>query len=79
MEQREEQMIASVVEQDPELRKLYEEHLDLEKRLEDLNAKAHLSPEEELEKKRMQKQKLVGKDKIMEILGRHKIEYPMER
>jgi len=72
MEQREEQMIASFVGQDPELRKYYEEHLDLEKRLEELNTKVHLSPEEELEKKRMQKQKLVGKDKIMEILDRYK-------
>jgi uncharacterized protein len=72
MEQREEQMIASFVGQDPELRKYYEEHLDLEKRLEELNTKAHLSPEEEFEKKRMQKQKLVGKDKIMEILDRYK-------
>jgi uncharacterized protein len=72
MEQREEQMIASFVGQDPELRKYYEEHLDLEKRLEELNTKVHLSPEEEFEKKRMQKQKLVGKDKIMEILDRYK-------
>lgn len=77
MEQREEQMIASVVEQDPELRKYYEEHLDLEKRLEELNTKVHLSPEEEFEKKRMQKQKLVGKDKIMEILERYKPEHPI--
>lgn len=76
MEQREEQMIASVVEQDPELRRLYEEHLELEKRLEELNAKGHLSTEEDFEKKRMQKQKLVGKDKIMEILGRYKPEHP---
>ena len=71
MEQREEQMIASVVEQDPELRGYYEEHLALEKRLEELNAKAHLSPEEELDKKRVQKQKLIGKDKIVEILERY--------
>ena len=72
MEPREEQMIASVVDRDPELRKYYEEHLELEKRLDDLNSRMHLSPEEELEKKRLQKQKLIGKDKIMEILGRYK-------
>jgi len=72
MEQREEQMIASVVDQDPELRRYYEEHLELEKRLDDLNNRVYLSPEEEVEKKRLQKQKLIGKDKIMEILGRYK-------
>ena len=77
MEQREEQIIASFVGQDPELRKYYEEHRDLEKRLDDLNAKAYLSPEEELEKKTVQKRKLVGKDKIMEILERYKPEHPV--
>lgn len=72
MEPREEEMIASVVDRDPELRKYYEEHLELEKRLDVLNSRMHLSPEEEVEKKRLQKQKLIGKDKIMEILGRYK-------
>jgi uncharacterized protein YdcH (DUF465 family) len=72
MEPREEQMIASFVDQDPELRRYYEEHLELEKRLDDLNGRIYLSPEEEVERKRLQKQKLIGKDKIMQILGRYK-------
>ena len=72
MERREEQMIASFVDQDPELRRYYEEHLELEKRLDDLNNRIYLSPEEEVERKRLQKQKLIGKDKIMQILGRYK-------
>ena len=72
MEEREEQMIASVLDQDPELRKYYEEHLEYEKRLVDLHDKGYLSPEDEIEKKRIQKLKLVGKDKIMEILDKYK-------
>ena len=72
MEEREEQMIASVLDQDPELRKYYEEHLAYEKRLVDLHDKGYLSPEDEIEKKRIQKLKLVGKDKIMEILDKYK-------
>lgn len=72
MEQREEAAIASLLEQDEELRRYYEEHLELEKKLQDFNEKAYLSAEEEIEKKRLQKLKLIGKDKIMEILGRHK-------
>ena len=72
MEEREEQMIASVLDRDPELRKYYAEHLDYEKQLVDLHDKGYLSPEEEMEKKRIQKLKLVGKDKIMEILGKYK-------
>ena len=72
MEEREEQMIASVLDRDPELRKYYEEHREYEKRLVDLHDKGYLSPEEEMEKKRIQKLKLVGKDKIMEILGKYR-------
>lgn len=72
MEEREERMIASFLDKDPELRKYYEEHLAYEKSLADLHDKGYLSPEEELEKKRIQKLKLAGKDKIMEILGKYK-------
>jgi len=47
-------------------------HLDLEKRLARLQHKHYLTPEEDLEKKRIQKIKLAGKDRIMEILGRYR-------
>jgi uncharacterized protein YdcH (DUF465 family) len=72
MERREEEFIVSLLDRDPELRKYYEEHQDLEKQLEDFRHKSHLTPLEEMEKKRLQKLKLAGKDKIMEILGRHR-------
>ena len=55
-----------------ELRERYEEHRELEQRLEALQQRMYLSPEEELEKKRLQKLKLAGKDRIMEILSRHR-------
>ena len=72
MEAREEQVIVSLLDKDPELKKYYEEHQQLEKRLAEFHHKHYLSPEEEVEMKRIQKLKLVGKDKIMEILGRHR-------
>jgi uncharacterized protein YdcH (DUF465 family) len=72
MEAREEQVIVSLLDKDPELKKYYEEHQQLEKKLAEFHHKHHLSPEEEIEMKRIQKLKLVGKDKIMEILGRHR-------
>ena len=72
MEPREEAAIVSLLDKDPELRKHYEEHQELEKRLSEFQHKHHLSPEEEIEMKRIQKLKLAGKDKIMEILGRHR-------
>lgn len=72
MEHREEQAIVSLLDKDPELKSFYEEHQELEKQLAVIQHKHHLSPEEEIEMKRIQKLKLAGKDKIMEILGKHR-------
>ena len=72
MESREEQVIVSLLDKDPELKRYYEEHQELEKKLSVFQHKHYLSPQEEVEMKRIQKLKLIGKDKIMEILGRHR-------
>ena len=72
MENKEEQAIVSLLDKDPELKKFYEEHQELEKQLAVFQHKHHLSTEEEVEMKRIQKLKLAGKDKIMEILGKHR-------
>ena len=72
MEKREEELILSLVDRVPELSSLYTEHQDLKKQLDTLNHKHHLTAEEELEKKRIQKLKLAGKDRIMAILATHR-------
>jgi uncharacterized protein len=72
MEKHEEDLIRSLIDRDPELRRHYEEHLLLEKQLAALQHKHFLTPEEEVERKRIQKIKLAGKDRIMEILGRYR-------
>ena len=72
MENREELAIVSLLDRDPELKKYYDEHQELEKKLSEYQHKHHLSPEEEVEMKRIQKLKLVGKDKMMAILGKHR-------
>jgi hypothetical protein len=72
MELREETLIRSLMETDIELRHHYEEHVELKRQSEELKLKPHLTEEEELELKRIQKQKLAGKDRIMEILSRHR-------
>jgi len=72
MERREEEFIISFLDKDPELKKYYEEHQELEKKLQGYQHKLHLSPLEEIEKKKLQKLKLAGKDKIMEILGKYR-------
>jgi uncharacterized protein YdcH (DUF465 family) len=72
MEKKDEELIQALLEREPELRQYYDEHVDLERQLDSLQQKAYLTPEEEMEKKRLQKRKLAGKDKIMEILSRHR-------
>ena len=72
MEMKDKQTIVSLLDKDAELRKFYEEHRELEKKLADFQHKHHLSPEEEVEMKKIQKLKLAGKDRMMEILGRYR-------
>jgi uncharacterized protein len=72
METKDEELIKTLLDRDPELRRYYEEHQDLEKQLTQFQGRMHLTPEEEVEKKRIQKLKLAGKDRIMEILARHR-------
>lgn len=72
MEKQDEELIKSLVDSDSELKKHYQKHVDFERQIEAFNQKTHLSAEEEVERKRLQKLKLAGKDRIMEILGRHR-------
>jgi len=72
MERVEKNLIAKYVDQDEELRKCVEDHKKLEAVLEDFNKRIYLTPEEEIEKKKIQKIKLVGKDRIYKILSKYR-------
>jgi uncharacterized protein len=72
MEAKDEQLILSLVDRDPDLKRFYEEHMELEKRLAQINHKGYLNQDEEVERKRLQKVKLAGKDRIMEILNKYR-------
>jgi len=54
-----------------EFQKLFDEHTQLKTRVEDLNKMKYLTPEQEMEKKRIQKQKLQCKDRMDEIIGEY--------
>jgi hypothetical protein len=71
MERREEELIQQHAVHDEELKALYSEHQELKHQLEAFRNKFHLSPEEEVEKKRIQKLKLASKDRMMELLNRY--------
>jgi len=58
---REEEIIEILKRENEEFRKLYEEHRQLDALLDEINKKHYLTAEEEIEKKRMQKEKLYKK------------------
>ena len=68
MEKSDLELIDELTPKDDELKALVEEHHALEVELERYQSRAYLTPAEELEKKRIQKVKLAGKDRIEEIL-----------
>ena len=72
MEKTDEQLILSLLNTDAELKRYYDEHIELERQITDYQHKVYLTPDEEFQKKRLQKVKLAGKDKIMEILARYR-------
>lgn len=72
MDQTEVKIIVPLLDKDPELKRYYEEHLELEDKLLTYQNRSYLSPDEEMEKKKLQKLKLVGKDKMMEILNKYR-------
>ncbi len=53
-------------------KKLAEEHRKLEKSLADIDNKKHLTPEEEISRKKIQKQKLQFKDQMAEFVREYK-------
>lgn len=68
MEMDENALIAQLKETNPEFRQLMEEHLQYERQLDEFNKLRFLTSEQEVEKKRVQKIKLRGKDRMAEIL-----------
>jgi len=70
MEQKDLDLITKWKEREPELKTLWEEHLEFEEQLESFNRRPYLSPTEEIERKTIQKKKLKGRDQIERILTR---------
>jgi uncharacterized protein YdcH (DUF465 family) len=72
MEERDLALIKTWVQQDPELKQFVDEHEEYERRLEEFNRRPYLTAEETLERKRLQKLKLAGRDKIEQILAKYR-------
>ncbi|MBU1151053.1 MAG: DUF465 domain-containing protein [Proteobacteria bacterium] len=72
MEKREEALIAHHIHEDGELRRYVEEHRQYEETLAEFNTRIHLTSEEEVRKKILQKKKLLGKEMIYAILEKYR-------
>ena len=73
-----EQEIAEILlKESEEYKKLGEEHKSLEGVLAEIDKKVYLTPEEEVERKRIQKLKLTKKDRMAEIIREYKKSHSM--
>ncbi|MFK5926458.1 MAG: DUF465 domain-containing protein [Desulfuromusa sp.] len=61
-------LLQNLTETNPRFRMLYEEHTLFEKQLSEYDKKGFLSPHEEIEKNKVKKMKLAGKDEMEKIL-----------
>ena len=61
-------VLQNLLDSNPRFRMLYEEHILFEKQLSEYEKKGYLSPQEELEKNKVKKMKLAGKDAMEKIL-----------
>jgi uncharacterized protein YdcH (DUF465 family) len=72
MEVSEEALRAKLRTESTEFQQLEQEHRKIDKELMNFEIHVYLSPEEEIERRRLQKLKLAAKDKITEMLRRAK-------
>jgi len=73
VEVREEVLVEKLRVENSEFKKWEQEHRQLESTLMSFEAHRYLTPEEEVERKRIQKLKLAAKDRMMEIIRRSKV------
>jgi uncharacterized protein YdcH (DUF465 family) len=72
MEKRDLDLVQKYISADAELKRCMDEHEGYERKLDDFNRQIYLTPAEELERKRIQKLKLAGRDRIEAILLKYR-------
>ena len=65
------ELLEKVQKENEEFRGLYKEHSTLKQKVEELNKMKIITPQQEIEKKKHQKQKLSLKDRMEEILNEY--------
>ncbi len=72
MEKEDLELIERLREEDPELKKIWDEHHEYERLLDGFNRRPYLTAAETLERKRLQKLKLAGRDRMEQILAKYR-------
>ena len=65
---KEQEIVEKLLRESEEFKKVSGEHHKLDEVLAEIDRKVYLTPEEELERKKLQKQKLLKKDQMAEII-----------
>lgn len=69
---KEQEIIEKLKQEDEEFKKLSQEHKSLDEKLVDIDKKRYLNSDEEIERKKLQKQKLIKKDKMAQLVRDYK-------
>jgi uncharacterized protein YdcH (DUF465 family) len=69
---KEHEIVEFLKKENDEFRRLNEEHRNLDELLVEIDSRKYLTPEEEVERKKIQKQKLLKKDRMAELVRKYK-------
>ena len=69
---KEQEIVERLMKENEEFRKVSDEHHKLDEVLSEIDKKVYLTPEEEIERKKLQKQKLLKKDTMAEMIRQFK-------
>jgi uncharacterized protein len=69
MEKNDKELVEKLMAQDLKLKRLYEQHQKLERKVSSFEHRNYLLPEEEIELKRLKQRKLAGVDSMMAIIA----------
>jgi uncharacterized protein YdcH (DUF465 family) len=75
MERNQDELKAHLMATDESFRRLAEQHADYKKQIEAIEAKPHLTEEDEREEQRLKKLKLHLKDQMSQIMARRRVEH----
>lgn len=66
------ELIEKLRKEDQEFAKLWDEHTGFESKLDEYSKLRYLTTEQEIDRKRIQKLKLLGKDRMADIIRKYK-------